>query len=134
MLGMNHFDKITILLSFSYIFPWKLLWICYGNWLHGNRIFCDLPSFVRTDKWLNCLPKRNVSFKVCTQLWTAFFIFMFRSRLTVYGWARVYCVQVYYGNALWKWKVTWFLSKILQCDKDNRWIVLTWLMKFVLLL
>jgi hypothetical protein len=41
----------------------------------NNAGFKKLSSFVWTDKWLICLPKCHVSFKACTQLWTAFFIF-----------------------------------------------------------
>jgi hypothetical protein len=60
-----------------------------------------------------------------------FIYFIFLSRLTVNGLAKVCCIQTYYGNSLWKWKVTWFMSEILQCGNDYKWIVLTWLMKFV---
>jgi hypothetical protein len=35
-------------------------------------------SFVSTDKWLICLPKYHVSFKIYTELWTAFFHFSIR--------------------------------------------------------
>jgi hypothetical protein len=33
-----------------------------------------LSSFVWTYKWLICLPKCHVSFKVCTQPWTVLFV------------------------------------------------------------
>jgi hypothetical protein len=51
-----------------------------------------LSVFFWTDKWLICLPKYPVSFKVYTQLWTAFFIF--RSGLTATGLAKVCCIPV----------------------------------------
>jgi hypothetical protein len=34
-----------------------------------------LSDFVSTDKWVICLPKCHVSFKVYTELWTEFFIY-----------------------------------------------------------
>jgi hypothetical protein len=47
-----------------------------------------------TKKWLICLPKSKVSFKVPTQLWTAFWYFGLdypTSGLTVTGLLRFYC-------------------------------------------
>jgi hypothetical protein len=39
------------------------------------QVWRYLSRFFWTDKWFICLPKYHVSFKVCTQLWTPFFIF-----------------------------------------------------------
>jgi hypothetical protein len=88
-----------------------------------------LWSLFWTGKWLICILKFYVNFKLRTQLWTEFFIF--RSGLTVTGLMRMYCIQAYYGNSPRRGKVTWLLSKVLQCGNGNRRIVLTWLLKFV---
>jgi hypothetical protein len=50
-----------------------------------------LSSFVWTDKWLICLPKFNVSFKLCTQLWTAYF----DPDYPTAGLARIHCCIVH---------------------------------------
>jgi hypothetical protein len=53
----------------------------------NNAGLMKLSSFVWTDKRLICLHKSHVSFEVCTQLWTAFFIFPT-------GLARVYSITI----------------------------------------
>jgi hypothetical protein len=53
-------------------------------------------------------PKSHVSFEVCTQLWTEFSFFIFRSGLTVTGLARVYCTRVFTrGRSQEKTQRTW---------------------------
>jgi hypothetical protein len=42
----------------------------------NNESLGKLLSFVWTDKWLICPPKCHVSYEVCIQLWTAFFVFL----------------------------------------------------------
>jgi hypothetical protein len=40
----------------------------------NNADWKKLPNSLWTDKWLVCLPKCHVSFKICTQVRTEFFI------------------------------------------------------------
>jgi hypothetical protein len=47
----------------------------------NNAGLKKLSSFVWTDKWLICLPKCHVYFKVGTQLWTVFLIFHISIRI-----------------------------------------------------
>jgi hypothetical protein len=48
---------------------------CTCFWTYNNAGLKKQWSFVWTEKWINCLLKCHVSFKVCTQLWTEFCTF-----------------------------------------------------------
>jgi hypothetical protein len=109
---------------FIYLFIQKLYLFFECNNV-GLKI---LSSFAWTDKWLICLPKCHVSFKVRTQLWTALFIFW--SRLNVTALVRVCCIIIILlSSCLSKWdakSVTmvyyyyyWLLGPHLSCFLCN---------------
>jgi hypothetical protein len=59
----------------------------------NNAGLKKLSSSVHINKWLICLPKCHVTFKMCIQPWTTFFIFrlgLSDIRITVTGLAEVY--------------------------------------------
>jgi hypothetical protein len=69
----------------------------FNNYEKTVHLFIDrnnaglkkLSNFVWADKRLICLPKCHVSFNVCTQLWTEFF--MFQSGLSD---IRINCIRI----------------------------------------